>query len=122
MALCVSASAAGDLVEGVGGCPQSDRYSADDRKDVGVSLVGGLVAGFGVFGDVVVDGADELACVAFVEPVEGAHGQSVAADSFTPLGLLRDVWLGLTPGHRLLFQAASPVGALLFMVLGACLR
>jgi hypothetical protein len=30
--------------------------------------------------------------------------------------------LGLTPGHRLLFSAASPVGCLLFMVLGAVLR
>ncbi len=82
-----------------------------------------LLVPVGGFGEVGVDVADELVALAAAELVEvfvEGHAHRV-----TPLSLaeiVRDLWLGLSPVHRLWFEVATPLGCLLFMVLGACLR
>ncbi len=119
MAVYTSAASSADLVEGVGGCPESDGYGADDREDVAVAAFGGGFPFVGV-GDISVDLADEVFGVAFVDPVEGTHDLRVSPMSL--LAMLRDVWAGLTGDHRLLFSSAVPVGCLLFLVLGAVTR
>ncbi len=125
MAVYLSASTPVDLVEGVGGYAEPGGYCAGDRSDDAEEFVVAPFGGFfplAAFHDVVVDLADELACVAFVEPVEGTHDLRVAAYSLTWREVPAGLWSGLTAGHRLFFQVATTVGCLLFLIVGAVLR
>lgn len=87
--------------------------------DVGVALFGGSFPVGGAFG-VVLDGVEPFSLVGGVHLIEGVHEVRVAPTSLPEI--LRAVWSGLSVDHRLMFSAATPVGCLFFLVLGACLR
>ncbi len=122
MAVYMSAAPAA-TVEGVGSCPQSDGYGADDGADgveeFAVAPFGGflpLVAVDGVFPQVV----DELPLVAVVEVPEAGHVHRVSPSMV--LAALCDAWSSLSRPTRDLLGALLPLGCLFFLVLGAVLR
>lgn len=105
--------------EGVGECPRT----CGQRADEGVAEVEDfLVPVFGA-DEVVGDVGGELLLFPVGEVVElVAEGHAIRVAPLTLPEILRAVWLSLTPDHRLMFSAAVPVGCLLMLVLGACLR
>ncbi len=98
MGVYMSASASVDLVGGVGGCAEPHGNSAGDGTDH----------------------AEELACVAFVVPVECTHVPRVTAADVS--AMICDVWSGLPARDREVWPAVIVVGCLFFLILGAVLR
>ncbi len=123
MAVQVSAAASVDLVEGVGGGAEPHGNGAGDGADhaeeFGVAPFGGFFP-VAPLGDVAVDVAEELACVAFVDPVECTHVLRVAAADVS--AMICDVWSGLPARDREVWPAVIVGGCLFFMILGAVLR
>jgi hypothetical protein len=118
MATCRSAAPAAAF-EGFPGGFQPGSEGADEQVE---SVEDVLVPVFGAGEKVEHVGGEPLlvADVPLVEFVAEGHDLRVTPTSLVEI--VRAVWLGLSVDHRLMFSAATPVGCLFFLVLGACLR
>jgi hypothetical protein len=124
-ATLISAAAWPAVVDRVGEGAGSGGHRSEEQVEVadefGVALFGGPVAFGGVLADEVLDPVDDLSLVAGVHLIEGAgHAHRVTPTSLPEI--FSGVWSGLTPDHRLLFQVATTLGCLFFLIVGAVLR
>ncbi len=106
--------------ESAGSCGQGTEEEVEPAGDFGVPVFGGPFAFVGAVGDVPFDCVDEVALVAGVHFVEGAHGHRVALMSL--LAMLCDLWSGLPCRDRAVWSALLLVGCLFFLIVGAILR
>lgn len=114
----VSAAAAASF-EGLTGGAQAGSEGADEQ----VEPVEDLLVPFFGSDEVVEHGGGELPLFVGVPLVEQVvEGHDLRVTPWSLAEIVAAVWWGLSAGHRLAFSAATPVGCLLFAVLGACLR
>jgi hypothetical protein len=118
MAALASAAPTGPF-ECVGERPRTGGEGADE----GVAEVEDLLVPVFGAGEVVGDVGGELLLLPVVPLVElVAEGHAIRVTPCSLGEIVRAVWRGLTADHRLAFSAGIPVGCLLMLVLGACLR